>query len=393
MKKMGKINCDIVVITHRIWTDGKRKRGGLDKVVDHFISRNKKVLIIEHPLEGLKEMKNIENRLSLVTFWENGAPKELFRKDIRSGNKIASWTKEVIFNDRFLKKRVNKGAVLFSSDPLNNLTGIFLRNYFSRRYFHCVDFSYNRFGNLVLNWIYKTIFKLTFRMFDLIGVVSILTQKEIIKNGCLPGKLLYIPNSPEFKDIDLSQEESLSLISAGGAIIKKYDCDKIIDILNKLKKVFPSIKLYFIGGLQEDPIYVDEIKKKIKQLKLEENIDFTGFLNPEELEKYLIKSSIGFSFYAKNVQYYTKFGDSLKMREYAMYGIPTISDGNSATDEEMQDAGAGFIIKSDEEAAEKIAKLINDRELYIRIQKNCIDWAKINDKSALLKTLEDKLAL
>ena len=147
MKNSQKISCDIVVIAHRIWTDGKRKRGGLDKIVDYFIAKNQRVLVIEHPMEGLKERKNIENSQSMVIFWENGLPKELFRKDIRAGNKIISWVRETIFNTHFLRKRIKSGAVLLSSDPLNNLTGIILGKYFPKKYFHCVDFSHDRFGN------------------------------------------------------------------------------------------------------------------------------------------------------------------------------------------------------------------------------------------------------
>lgn len=391
MKNMQKIKCDIVVIVHRIWTDGKRKRGGLDKVVDYFIGNGKSVLIIEHPLEGLKEEKSIENRYSLVTFWENGIPKELLRKNIRSKNKIGSWIREVFFNIRFLKKRVGKNSVLFSSDPLNNLAGIILMNFFSKRYFHCVDFSLDRFGNFILNLIYRIIFKLTFRTFDLIGVVSLLTKEEITKNGCDPAKLIYVPNSPVFEEVDISQKEPFSLIYSGGAVIEKYDYEKALDILDILRKTFPKIKLYITGGLNEDKKYADRIKSKIEKFSLGKNVEFTGFLNPEELGRYYSKSSIGLSFYAQSSRYYTKFGDSLKMREYALYGIPTISDGNSATDIEMEKAGAGFIIGNVEEASKRITELMNDKDLYIRLQKQCVDWARKNDKNKLLKILEEKL--
>jgi len=347
--------------------------------------------MIEHPLEGLKEEKSIENKYSLATFWKNGSQEELLRKDIRSKNKIISWIKEVIFNVRFLKKRVKKDSILFSSDPLNNLTGIILGSFFPKRYFHCVDFSLDRFGNFILNLIYKILFKATFKTFDLIGVVSLLTKEEIIKNGCDPGKLIYVPNSPVFKEADISRKEPFSLIFTGGAVIEKYDYEKVLDILDILKKIFPSVKLYIMGGLEEDKKYVSKIKSRIERLSLGENVAFAGFLNPRELEGYYLKSSVGLSFYEESCQYYTKFGDSLKMREYALYGIPTVSDGNSATDIEMEKSGAGFIVRNPEEAAERITALLNDKGLYARVQKKCVEWARENDKNKLLKILEEKL--
>ena len=58
MKNMQKINCDMVAIVHRFFSEGKRKRGGFDKILDHFSAQGKTILLIEHPLTALKEGKN-----------------------------------------------------------------------------------------------------------------------------------------------------------------------------------------------------------------------------------------------------------------------------------------------------------------------------------------------
>lgn len=387
-------NFDIIVVTHRIFTEGKRKRGGLDKVIDFFAEKNKKILLIEHPLKALKESRDQKWNSAIITAVSKNKTQELEKIKMKNYPALLYWIAEIIFNIAYISKKINNQKlkpILFSSDPLNNLTGIILSGKFRKKYFHCVDYSKKRFNNFLLNYIYCAILKKSFKYFDYLSVNSLRTKKEFIKLGCPDDKIIYIPNSPAFAEIDISDKELNTIIYTGGAVIDKYNYEAVIEILSKIKKYYPKVKLYALGGITQDKKYLNKIKKMVSYYNLENNICFTGFLSFLKLSKLLEKSSIGFSFYSKKTSYYNYFGDSQKIRGYALYGIPTISDGESATDQEMAKETCGFIVKNIDEAVEKIKLLWSNKEIYAVYQQNCLRWARKMDKNKFLKVLFNRI--
>lgn len=387
---MEKINCDIVAVIHRIFVDGERKNGGADKILDFLSKKSNRILMIEHPLLGLKEKeKNInEVVVSLIT---DGNIKEIYREKIKKKNVCLRWISEVFFNVNFINKNIKNKPIFFSSDPLNSLTGVFSSWKYSKKYFHFVDFSKRRFDIFWLNLIYLVSIKLSIYFFDLLGVVSIATGNELRKMGAKEEKIFYIPNSPVFQKKNLSRKEPFTLICTGGRILEKYNYEAILEIVYKLKKIFPKILLYAAGGTDADRQYYEKLLGIIRKKSLGKNVVFTGFLNSDELEKILIKATVGFSFYSKQVDYYMKYADPLKVREYALYGIVTISDGKSSVDNEMLKESSGYIVSKTSEAVNIIKKLIQDKNLYLKYQYNSINWAKKMDKRIILEKLYNKL--
>jgi len=387
---MAKINCDIVAIVHRHFSEGKRKRGGFDKILDYFSAQGKTILLIEHPLTALRDGKNNCHQV-IISLIKDGKLEELEAKEIKSRVNVFNWISEVIFNVKYLRNMVGDKVLFAAVDPLNGLTGIICHHNFAKMYYHCIDYSTRRFDNYFLNKIYRFLLWLNLRKFDIIGVVSLRIKKELEKITNCSEKIIYLPNSPIFKEVDLTKKNKPVLICTGGAIIPKYNYEFIIDLVAELKLDFPTIKLYAIGALDERPDYVQKLQGRIEKLFLKENVIFTGFLSPDQLENFLIESKIGLSFYDANSAYYMYYGDPLKIREYALYGIPTITDGNSAADEEMVLEGAGFIVKSLAEAKDKILSLLDNDEIYKCYQQSCLVWARKNDKLKLLNNLYQKL--
>lgn len=387
-------NFDIIAVTHRIFTEGKRKRGGLDKVIDFFAEKNKKILLIEHPLKGLKESRDQKWNSAIITAVSKNKTQELEKIKMKNYPVFLYWIAEIIFNVIYIFRKIKNQKlkpILFSSDLLNNLTGIILSGKFRKKYFHCVDYSKKRFNSSLLNYIYCSILKKSFKYFDYLSVNSLRTKKEFIKLGCPNNKIHYIPNSPSFARIDISEKEPNTIIYAGGAVIDKYNYQTVIEILYKIKKYYPNVKLYALGGIEQDKKYLNQIKKKISDYNLENNVCFTGFLTDSKAANLLQKSSLGLSFYSEKTSYYNYFGDSQKIREYALFGIPTIADGSCATDEEMAKEKCGFIIKNSNEAVEKIKLLWSNKEIYKSYQQNCLRWAKKMDKNKILNDLYNRI--
>lgn len=380
------INCDYMVVIHRLWTDGKRKRGGLDKVIDFLVEKKKKILLIEHPLEGLAEEPTLENYQTIITQVSQDGFHEIFRKNIRKHSPSISWIYEVWFNSKIIRS-LKKKPIYISSDPLNNLSAIFNPTHLKFKYFHCVDYSENRFSNPILNFIYHWIQIRSFTVFDVIGVVSQKTRARFVDLGCSANKLFLVPNSPPFIKMGKLKKTAFTVLFQCRGIIKKYNIDIAVEIIKGLKPKFPKIKLLLAGSTNLDKKYVNEIQTKIKKYHLENNVIFLGFMAPSEFEKYLKSSQLGLSFNSKSIDYYAKYGDSIKIREYALYGIPTISDDSNSTAFEMVDHGAGIIVTTSKQGVVEIESILNNKLLYQGLSNHAIDWAKKMDKNKILERL------
>lgn len=387
IQTMLKIECDIVAVTHRLFFSGSRKKGGFDKILDFFAAHGKKILFIEHPLTALQESA-FSQETSVISLIDKTGTAELLSLKAPFKHVILNWIWEFWFNIHFVLKNVRGKPVLMAVDPLNGLLGVFLKFKFLKTYLHCIDYSEKRFENGILNSVYGYLLKLNLVAFDLIGVVSRCMQEPLCKIHNCAAKLFYIPNSPSFVRQSLVKKEPYSLICTGGGIIKKYNYEFILEVLKLLKKDFSAVLLYALGNLEEDPKYVAKLKDYIFKNNLAENVVFTGFLPLEKVSGFLQKATVGLSFYDKTTHYYMKYGDPIKIREYALYGIPIISDGVSAVDDEMLEKRVGFVVQGSKQTYTHIKALFEDTVLYKRYQTNCISWAKEMDKEKLLQNLQ-----
>lgn len=386
---------DVVALTHRIFKNGQRKRGGFDKIVD-FFSVDSNVLLIEHPLSNIVDDMGTPQKEMIVSLIRNGKIEEIERIKMVKLPSVLGWIGELITNTRYLS-RISGRPILIAADPLNALVSLFTKKRFSKTYFHCIDYSKKRFNNILLNCLYKLAISIVVRKNDVIGVVSSRIRQELIENfNCQPDKIFYIPNSPTFKEMDFTNNRGNVLICTSNEISETYQYNFIIDLVHELKKDFEDILLYAFGTLNQKE-YVLKIKDKIHKYSLEKNVIFTGFLSQDEMGEVLLKSKIGLCFYSGNILYNVPnygdsfYGDSLKMREYALYGIPIISNGKNATDDEMLNKKAGFVIKDLEDASDKIEFLLKNKDIYKQYHNNCISWAREVDKNKILDNLKNKL--
>src|SRR5205085_5327679 len=111
------------------------------------------------------------------------------------------WIKEVLFNCAFVLKNIKDKPVLMVADPLNGTVGIFLGWKFSKKYYHCIDYSENRFSNKILNKVYLSIIYLSLMSFDMIGVTSQRIKGKVNINKSISSKVIYVPNAMPFKEI------------------------------------------------------------------------------------------------------------------------------------------------------------------------------------------------
>ena len=135
--------------------------------------------------------------------------------------------------------------------------------------------------------------------------------------------------------------------------------DDIIKAFSKLKE--NDWKLYIIGDGKE----YNNLNKLIEELKLEDRVILTGYKNKEEIEKYMLESSL---FLMASVSE----GLPMVLLEAMSYGIPCIAyHTDSGTDDIIKDNKNGYIInnRNEKEYINKIEKVIEDDKLRIKLGK------------------------
>lgn len=167
-------------------------------------------------------------------------------------------------------------------------------------------------------------------------------------------RIKFIRNSISYYPEQISTLKSKNIISVGRLSPEKGYLD-LIDVYMKVASKYPDWKLKIIG----DGIQRSEIENKIKENKLDDFIELTGFKNKDELEKIELNSSI---------YVMTSFTESfgLVLVEAESYGLPiVVFDSAQGAHEIVQNEINGYFVKDrdKEEMANKIIKLIESEDL------------------------------
>lgn len=380
---MNKHSCDYLVIIHRLFIDDKPKKGGVDIILDYLSNNGAKICLVEHSLESKGgSIFRTGGAVKRVNIFPNIMP---FRRLM-----------EVLVTAVFVLRSFEFIPCCIAVDPLNVLPALILKRFkkIGRIYFHCIDYSERRFENYLLDKIYHHIYRFALKRADICGVVSRRMMRKLSALTNDEEKLIFIPNSPVFKEynIDLEKRNKYSVVIMSGRIDEKTNYKTIFDILAELGKDFPRIDFKIIAKLEDDA-YVSELKEYIKEKGLENKIFFLGFFpNPSDLMEILVNCGVGITSYSLDkAGYHTEYGDSLKIREYALYALPIVADSTCDTAFEAEENRCGFVADTKEDITKALKKLWENDSIYEEYSRNALEWAKTNDKKVILRNLFGRL--
>lgn len=171
----------------------------------------------------------------------------------------------------------------------------------------------------------------------------------------------------------------LNLIGVG-QIAKWHGYDRVLYALNEIKKEKLPYKVSFtiVGDGEE----LENLKQLVKELNLEENVKFTGFLVGENLDKEFENKHIGVSslgLYRKNLNE----ASDLKTREYLARGLSVITSGKDPDLEE--NLSFRYRVRNDD----SIDELVN----YLRNIDNLVNPLDIRNYALKKLTFEAKLKI
>lgn len=178
-------------------------------------------------------------------------------------------------------------------------------------------------------------------------------------------KVVLVPNMLYKLPSKESELRDKNIITISRLDSGKRNAD-IIKAFSKLKD--NDWKLYIIGDGDE----YNNLLSLINELNLKDRVILTGYKNKEEIEEYMLKSSL---FLMASISE----GLPMVLLEAMSYGIPCIAyETNSGTSDIIKDGNNGYIIKErdEKEYVEKIEMVINNDKLRNKLGKGAKNTAK-----------------
>ena len=175
-------------------------------------------------------------------------------------------------------------------------------------------------------------------------------------------KIRIIPNGIKFEDIqNVRMEDRLKHPSTltMGTLSRVKGIDVLIKAVPLIRKEFPNLHIYIAGksGNEES-----NLKKLVKELNIEENVEFLGFVSGGK--KYDYFKSVDVYVHPSR---YEPFG--VVLLEAMACGRPVIASKVGGIPFVVEDGKTGLLFESEniEELAKKVILLLRDKELQTKM--------------------------
>ncbi len=346
--------------------------GPSHSIYDYLKQRNWNTCFIKLDLNdhGIREYINAKGKKIL----EINKNKNYFKKNIL----------DVFF---ILKFTVSKSNYTYIGvDPLNGFTGAILKLINSKIKFiyFSVDYADRRFDNLLTNFIYHFMDRISLYFSDQIWCVSSRLLKKRMTQGVNKNKLILLPNSPLdlIKPSKYNGNYNLVIVSN---LEKTIDFESVFKIIKILSMKYKNIKLNIIGSGTEDK----PLRQFVKKLKITPYVTFLGQKNHTQVVKIINRSFLGFALYTKKNSW-NIYGDSMKTREYIACGIPVIMNDIPSTSEDVIKYEAGLVLHkwNNRSGVNKISlfieKCITNLKYYYTLRNNVKSMSKNYNKKRIL---------
>ena len=161
----------------------------------------------------------------------------------------------------------------------------------------------------------------------------------------------------------------------------------VIESISELKDKIKSIKLVIVGSNSSDAI----LKKQVRDLKLEEYVDFQGWKNETLFPSYIEASSICISPLHRNLHHDTTYAN--KLFQYMSFSKPVLVSNATSQKNIIEKANSGLVHleKDVQDFSAKVLELYKDKELRDRLGNNGKQF--IEDEFSWEKTSKKLIAL
>ena len=355
--------------------------GGVEKqtiTMANGLSNNYEIEIVSFYKLRKEPAYNIDKKIK-IKYLYNGKPnREEFKKYLKSRKLIKAFKeglksiKTLYLKNKLIKKEIklNDADIYFST---RTEYGKLLSKYGKKE-----KLKLTQEHNYIEEKEYRKKIVKNYKNLDYVIVINKYQEnmyKNWFKNTNL--KIKKIENILESDSKDVSKLNNNAIIAVGRLDPIK-DFSSLLKVLSFAIKDNPDLKLYLLGDGPEK----EKLNKEIKELKIEKKVIMPGFVNPEEVKKYMLKSDI-------YIMTSVKECFPMVILEAFNCGLPTISfDILTGPKEIIKNGYNGYLIKNRdcEEMANQINYLIKNKNKIKIIGKN----AKKESKNFLIENILKK---
>ncbi len=316
------------------------------------------------------------------------------KKDIyKTKVSVVSFFLDFLSNIYWVLRTRKKWDLYIGSNNLNAFSGLLLRRLGLVRkcVFYTVDFVPNRFSNSLLNKIYLWIDDFCTKHCDETWILSPRViegrHKYLNLDKKYDKKQFLVPEGVWFSRIRRKPFNKISKTTAVfvGHLVERMGVQKVIESMPLILKNLPTFKFIIIGTGN----YESQLKEITKELEVEKNIEFTGYMKDHrEVESLIASCAVGIACYEESKDSFTYYAEPAKTKVYMGAGLPVIMTDMFYNAYDIEKAGAGKVVEYNKKSiAVAIVNMLSNTESLEYYRNNAInfikdyDWEKIFDKN------------
>jgi len=275
-----------------------------------------------------------------------------------------------------------KWDIMVALDNLNTITGLSLKLFgrVNKVIYYTIDFVPQRFSNRLLNDFYHYLDKLSVAYADLTWNISPriaegrekvrgLQKKKYTKQMIVP---IGIWNERIPKNT-FTKINPHHLVYAGG-LVPHQGVQIVIDTVPLVTKKIKDFQFLIIGI----GAYEQELRSKVKKLKIEKNVKFLGYKEKlEEVEAILSKCGLAVAMYSPKDDIWSAYADPSKIKTYLACGLPVVTTNVTYFGKEIEKNECGVVIKYDAKIlARTIISIMNNTVQHKKMRENALKLAE-----------------
>lgn len=229
-------------------------------------------------------------------------------------------------------------------------------------------------------WLYRRMY----RSVDRVVSVSSYTKRHLLKHASDildEGTIRVIANGVDYEEKperSPSTDGTFRVLTVGAVKNRKggHHLVRVADLLKNRYKI--PVRVTFVGEVQKNKSYYQEMEAFIRRHSLEDAVTFTGSITQEELDGHYRTSDLFclFSVHGADGHYE---GYPLVFHEAAMWGLPCVGTFDCGAEDAIRDGETGVLVHPEkhEEAAKAIADIYAKKTVIDPAA--CKRWAREND--------------
>ena len=183
------------------------------------------------------------------------------------------------------------------------------------------------------------------------------TKKIIIDEyGVKSEKISIIPNGVDLSLFDITSKKNPRKIVFAGAMYYHRGLDILLEAIPYIIKKIPDTKFVLLGSGAE----MDKLKKIVLENKLEDSVEFKGWLKREKIPENISDASIGIG--PLRLTDVTSRALPIKVLEYMAVSLPIIAQKGTLPEDVLENEKNGYFIENVNDLVEKIIFLLNQPE-------------------------------